>query len=67
MEGDVCRKSKWHGQAPKGDDYAKAITELTEKYHVIASQEPQDVDSYIASISITPEHKMLLTTTVQDE
>lgn len=58
---------KWHGQAPKGDDYTKAIAELTEKYNAIAAQELADIDAYIVSISIPSEHKVFLTTLVQED
>ena len=57
--------SKWHGQAPKNEDFTNAINELTQKLNAL--NESTDTTTYIESIKLTPERKQQLTTLHKDK
>ncbi len=56
---DAARKgdAAWHGVAPKGEDYQKALAECEAMLAVLEHQFSGDIGEYIASLQITQEEK----------
>ncbi len=64
---DAARRgdSSWHGVAPKGADYERAIQEALAQITVLDAQFPGSVDSYISSLQLTAVEKEECTVPLQ--